>query len=106
MLARSYAGVGQDVVTKYHVDVVDALVVPGKMAGDIKRPGWGITFGLIEFSAFRVDLSAALEPGVVQEARLTCDEACKGHEPQHGNVLPGGPWPDVLYGGAHTTCVS
>ena len=54
VLARSYAGMGQDVVTKYHVDVVDALVVPDKMAGhaygDNYQPaGWGISFGLTEF---------------------------------------------------------
>ena len=42
--------------------------------GDIGRPGWGITFGLLEFSAFRVNLAAALEPGVVQEVRLPCGE--------------------------------
>ena len=98
VLARSYAGVGQDVVTKYHVDVVDALVVPDKMAGhaygDNDQPaGWGITFGLTEFSAFRVDLAAALEPGVVQEVRLPCGEVELTRQPaaQHQRVLQK-PW--------------
>jgi len=94
VLARSHAGVGQDVVTKYHVDVVDALVVPDKMAGhaygDNDQPaGWGISFGLTEFSAFRVDLAAALEPGVVQEVRLSCGKVELTRQPtaQHQRVV-------------------
>ena len=66
-------------VTNYHVGVVDALVGPDKMAGhaygDIYKPAdGGINFGLTEFSAFRVDLAAAVKPGVVQEVRLPCGE--------------------------------
>ena len=73
VLATSGAGVGQGLV-KYHVDVVDALIVPEERPGDTELAGWGLTWGKPEFSAFRVDLPAALEPGVVQEVRLPCGE--------------------------------
>ena len=89
VLARSDAGVGQGLVAKYHVDVVDALVVPDQRPGDTEKAGWGIAFGLLEFSAFRVDLAAALEPGVVQEVRLPCGKVDLTRQPaaEHQRVV-------------------